>query len=90
MTPRPVNTFDRVVIGICLLWILGWMAAGLLVAAEIYWGRSDAAHARQALAAFGMGAAIGSIALIALWPHRWLLRRDERQESGGHGFEVKR
>jgi hypothetical protein len=90
MPPRRVDILDKIVIGICLLWLVGWIATGFLIATEIYWRDRDPVHARRALAVFGVGAAVGSIALIGLWPHRWLLRHDKPNETKGRAFEVKR
>jgi hypothetical protein len=90
MPPRRVDVFDKIVIAICLMWLLGWTATGFLLATDFFWAEREVDQARFAVNVFVFFAAIGSIALIGLWPHRWLLRRDEPDEPKGHGFEVRK
>lgn len=89
MPPRRVDLFDKFVISICLLWLFGWSALGVFAATDIFWEDRDQHVAAVNTLVVLVG--IGGIALIGLWPHRWMLRRrDEPEATKGHGFEVKR
>jgi hypothetical protein len=84
-----LTMFDRVVIGMCLLWLTAWTLMGIVLAWDVYTLTLERWSAVQKAATiFSTFTGIGCIALVDLWPHRWLLRRS-KQQSSGHGFEVK-
>lgn len=88
MIPR-LTVVDRVIVGLCLLWLFVWVLIGIVAVVDVYSLTHERGTSLQkAATVFAVFGGIGCIALIGLWPHRWILHR-KRHRQTGRGFEVK-